>query len=209
MMLPNQAEEIPTQAQVDRQLRSQLPVIVNESAVIILTVIGKGDVGDEHLVGASNEVNATGYGRGGRCEEEVCAARVTATHVWYVRVVTVIVEFPTGPRWLQRRECYVLPLETHLEGMLPVNLRDRVGDLESGGDLIRRQESVPAEGLESVDSERRQAAIFRLLRYTLDAKLSGNIGQIVGRGRNSRGVQVIESCANFVNKGRRKRVGIA
>src|ERR1700674_4401412 len=163
MMFANQAEEIPTQTQIDGELGSKLPIIVDESTVVVLAVVGKRGVGDEYLAGTSDEVNPAGYRRGGWCEEEVRAAGAASVHVRDIRIVAVVVEFPPGPGWLQGREFYVLPLETHLKGMLAVNLRDRVGDLECRGDFIGRQEGVASESLKSVDPERRQAPVFRQL----------------------------------------------
>ena len=98
----------------------------------------------------------------------------------------------------------MLELETHLEGVFAVNLGQVVSDLEGGADFIRRQEGVAAQSLQTLDSEGRQTAVFVLLRNARDAKLSGQIAQIVGCWRNSRGVKVVQACPRNVNHGRRE-----
>ena len=59
MVLQNQPEEVPTHTQVEGQLGSNLPVVVDVSAVVVLSVIGQGDVGDEYFVGAADVINST------------------------------------------------------------------------------------------------------------------------------------------------------
>ena len=64
----------------------------------------------------------------------------------------------------------MLPLEAHFEGVLAENLGDVVGELESGADFVRGQESVAAESLQAVDAEGRETAVFLQLRNALNAE---------------------------------------
>lgn len=88
----------------------------------------------------------------------------------------------------------MLPLKAHFESMFAVNLRDIIGELKSRTDFIRRQERVATQGLQTADSEGGKSTILRQLRDAHNATLGKReVGQIVGRGRDSRGVQVIEA----------------
>ena len=50
MVLEHQPEEVPAQAEVDGQLRSNFPVVVDIAAVVVLAVVRQGDIRDEYRV---------------------------------------------------------------------------------------------------------------------------------------------------------------
>ena len=60
MMLENQPEEIVAQTKVESQLRSDLPVVLSVSAVIILAVVRQRDIGDEDPVCSPDVIDASG-----------------------------------------------------------------------------------------------------------------------------------------------------
>ncbi len=57
MVLVDQAKEVVTHAEVDGQLASDLPVVVEITAVVVLTVVGFGDVGGSNIGRTSEEIN--------------------------------------------------------------------------------------------------------------------------------------------------------
>ena len=63
-----------------------------------------------------------------------------------VCVYAAVVELAARPRWLQGRELHMLPLKTHLESVLAVDLGEVIGQLERGTDFVGRQEGVAAQG---------------------------------------------------------------
>jgi len=104
----------------------------------------------------------------------------------------------------------VLPFEAALEGVLAINLSQVVGQLERGGDLVRRQEGIAAQGLQSaVEAKGRQTTIFVSLWNTLNAVFARQVAQVVRRWNVARGMQVIESGARDVDKARIKRMRVA
>src|SRR5260370_12976368 len=129
MVLKHQPEEVPTYAQVEDQLGSNLPVVVDVCTVVVLSVRGEGDVGDEYGIGAPDVRNSIGYGRCRRSQQDLRTASVASAHLGDVRIDAVKIELPSRPGRLQGRELDVLTLETHLESMFAVNFREVVGDL--------------------------------------------------------------------------------
>src|SRR5882762_9345427 len=98
--------------------------------------------------------------------------------------------------------------------MFAVNLGEVVVHLEGGANFIRRQEGVAAQGLQPLDSEGREPAIFLELWNALDAKICWNAIpartlEIKGFRGNTRGVKVAQTGACFVHHGRRKRMCVA
>src|SRR6185437_2007298 len=100
----------------------------------------------------------------------------------------------------------MLLLETHLEGVLPINLGEVIGNLNRGTHFVRRQECITTQRLQAIDAESRESAIFLLLRNTEDAKAARKIGQVVGFGYVARGMQVIQANTRNVDCSRRKCV---
>ena len=84
----------------------------------------------------------------------------------------------------------MLPLESHLERVLAVNLGQVVRQLERRTDFIGGQESVTAQGRESVDAEGWKPAVLFDLRNILNAKLPGR--SVRARSGRSGGVQIIK-----------------
>jgi len=63
------------------------------------------------------------------------------------------IKLAAGPRRLQGRELYVLPLNAHFESVFAVNLVKLSFTLEGGTDLVGGQKRVAAR-LQTLDSER-------------------------------------------------------
>ena len=162
MVLIHEAEEIPAYAQIDGQLGSDLPIVVDIHAVVVLSVIGRITVGSVNL-GCTPLPTRTHscparwrlccISRSDGRQQERSPPRVALVVLaferaitWYFREVSVVIEFSARPRGLQRGEVNVLPLHTQLKGMLPVNLGEIVGELGSGSDFIRGQEVVASQG---------------------------------------------------------------
>ncbi len=127
---------------------------------------------------------------GNRGQQELRSPRVAIPDVRDVGVSAAEIELAARPRWLQGRELHVLIFKTHLERMLPVDLREIVRYLDRGTDFIGRQESVAAQGRQSVDPESWKTAILLLLGNALDAILAWQVVQIAS-------IRVkLESCAD-------------
>src|SRR2546430_4637294 len=91
--------------------------------------------------------------------------------------------------------------------MLAVDFGDIICNLERGTDFIRRQEGITAQRCQTVDSEGGKSAIFRQLGYAHDAAIGERkVAEIIGCGRNARGVKVAQTRTSFVNQGRRNRI---
>src|SRR5580704_6733 len=208
MMLKDQAEEVVPEAQVYRQFTGDLPIVVYIAAVIVLAVVRKGDVGQVHVARASDERHSA-HARSDRRKKEIRSPGVATIETRDFGVIAVVVKFSARPGWLQRRELDVLPFNSHFERMLAVDLRDAVGELERRSDFVRRQEGVTAERGQSIDSKGGKPAVQSHLRDVLNAKLRGNVRQVVGGRRNACRVKVIEPRTNFINQSRRKRVCVA
>src|SRR5712691_11415962 len=104
MVFKNQPEEVPTHAQVKGQLGSDFPVVVDLGAVVILSVIGQGDVRDENGIGPSqvpgtisSSTNCSGitvcHGR----QHHLCASRVASSQIGDVRIDAVEVKLSARP----------------------------------------------------------------------------------------------------------------
>ena len=174
MVLVDQTEVVPTQAQVKGQLGSYFPIIVKVSTVVVLSVVGQRNIRDTHRGSTPNVVDAIGYRCCGRSQEEMGPARVSSPHVWNVRIAAAKIKFSARPGRLQRGELHMLELEAHFESMLAVNFSEIVIDLDCGSDFVRRQKGVAPQSLQPVDSKGRKTAVFCRfwrLRNALNAKL--------------------------------------
>src|SRR6185312_628897 len=153
VVLKHQTEEVPAQAEIYCQLGSDLPIVVDVAAVIIFSVVGERDIGDEHAVvaaagrGAADVVNSIRDGRvmDVRQKQELRASGIAVSDIGNIGINAAVVKLSARPWWLESRELYMLPLKTHLEGVLAIDLGKVVSHLESRSDLVRRQECVAAE----------------------------------------------------------------
>ena len=171
VMFKDQPEIIPTHAEIDGQFAGDFEIILNISTIIILAVVGQGNVGDEYVVGATDDNPRRPELRQRRDQQEACTARVVSAiaGIHDVSISTVVIEFTARPGWLQGGELHVLIFEAGLEGVLTVDLGEVVGNLKRGSDLVRRQERVAAQGLESLNAKGGETTVFSDLRNILDA----------------------------------------
>src|SRR5205823_4090723 len=99
-----------TQAQIEGQLGSNFPIVVDITAVIIFSVVSQGDVGYEYTVvgspviaiagGTANvigEISASSETVDSRSEQELSAASLALSHSRDFCVEAAIIELSAGP----------------------------------------------------------------------------------------------------------------
>src|SRR5205823_5314472 len=157
VMFVNQAEEIPTQAEINRKLLAYFPIVIEVETIIVFPVIGLRNIRNEYprvarssltrrTADVIRKIRSRTQGVQRRNEEHLRNSRVVRTNAGArsVRVNTLEPKFPTRPWRLQRRELHMLILVTHLKRVFSVNLREVIGELNCGTDLIGRQKSITA-----------------------------------------------------------------
>src|ERR1700733_13371070 len=151
--LVNGSKVVPTQAEIESQRRSDLPVVLEVCREIGSFVVGFVDVGGAHIVRASGEIDSIRNCSGCRGQNKLCDTRGAAVIARNICEAAVVVELAVRPGGLEGIEHYVLVFNAHFEAVSAVNLGKVVDDLSRLGGFVGRQEVVGAQSLQPTKYE--------------------------------------------------------
>ena len=214
ILLVDRAEVIPTDAEIQRQLRGHLPVVFEVGGKVHFLVVGFADVGGVDTVGSAGIaeavwiwVTANRCGRRHGRQQHLGHAAVGASLIRDVSEVAGVVPGAARPGRLQSGELHVLVLDAHFETVLAVDAREVIGDLEGSGGFVGRQVIVAAQIGQVADVEVGQPAVFSNLGNTLNPILRRN-PHLAAHRPIARGVQVGKTRPDLVHNVGAEYVGV-
>ena len=177
-------EEIPAQAEIQRQLGIHLPVVLEVGANVPAMVVGSSDIGAGELIHAAYVIDRLPTRqRRDHCEAAGDTRKspmpfrpvpALADAVGNVGVHAVEAEVAAALRRLRDIGFHIVHLDAGLEGVIAPDLGDRVNALQAIDGLNGGGVVANADAAKTADVHVREAAIVGHLRNPLYAELERN-----------------------------------
>ena len=166
-------EVVPAQTEIESEVGSGLPVVLEIRAPVPAMVVGGGDV-RARIAAHPTYVADAAYHRCDRRKEQVTQSGQAAVLIGNVGVLSGEVEIAATLWGLRNISFEIIDLKSGLESMVAKNLRDRVGAFDAVDVLQGRRVIAHPEVGQAINGDGREAAVVRDLRHALDAELRGN-----------------------------------